>query len=112
MAGGYPISRSECRDSVPGGPLVHNFLPAANGSQCWQTKKRRERNRPPSLLAAAQTPGALACVSDAEDGVLDFAWAPDSQSLALVIEPDIDPSLDHIPEDRGTDCFGSVAIQT
>ena len=85
--------------AVPGAPLVHNFLPAANGSLSWQTLKKREKNRPPSLLLPLERPGALACVSDAEDGVLDFAWAPDSQSLALVVEPDIDPSLDHIPED-------------
>ena len=50
-------------------------------------------------LLPLERPGALTCVSDAEDGVLDFAWAPDSQSLALVVEPDIDPPSDNIPED-------------
>ena len=84
--------------AVPGGALVHNFLQAANGSPSGRRCKRGRRTNHTSLMPLKR-PGALTCVSDAEDGVLDFAWAPDSQSLALVVEPDIDPPSDNIPEE-------------
>ena len=85
--------------SVPGGASSPQFSPSGEWLAVLadQGKKGEEPTSQVCLLPLKR-PGALACVSDAEDGVLDFAWAPDSQSLALVIEPDIDPSLDHIPE--------------
>ena len=86
--------------TVPGGASSPQFSPSGEWlAVLADQEKEGEEPTTQVCLLPLKRPGALACVSDAEDGVLDFAWAPDSQSLALVIEPDIDPSLDHIPED-------------
>ena len=86
--------------AVPGGASSPQFSPSGEWlAVLADQEKEGEEPTTQVCLLPLKRPGALACVSDAEDGVLDFAWAPDSQSLALVIEPDIDPSLDHIPED-------------
>ncbi|MGA1104529.1 MAG: S9 family peptidase [Pseudomonadales bacterium] len=44
-------------------------------------------------------PGAVTCVTDVDDGVIDFVFSPDSQSLVLVIEPKTDNKPAYIPED-------------
>ena len=86
--------------AVPGGASSPQFSPSGEWlAVLADQEKEGEEPTTQVCLLPLKRPGALACVSDAEDGVLDFAWAPDSQSLALVIEPDIDPLLDHIPED-------------
>ena len=86
--------------AVPGGASSPQFSPSGEWlAVLADQEKEGEEPTTQVCLLPLKRPGALACVSDAEDGVLDFAWAPDSQSLALVIEPDIDPSLDHIPEE-------------
>ena len=86
--------------AVPGGASSPQFSPSGEWlAVLADQEKEGEEPTTQVCLLPLKRPGTLACVSDAEDRVLDFAWAPDSQWLALVIEPDIDPSLDHIPEE-------------
>ena len=86
--------------AVPGGASSPQFSPSGEWLAVLADQEREgEEPTTQVCLLPLKRPGALACVSDAEDGVLDYAWAPDSQSLALVIEPDIDPSSDNIPEE-------------
>ena len=86
--------------AVPGGASSPQFSPSGEWlAVLADVEKEGEEPTTQVCLLPLKRPGALSCVSDAEDGVLDFAWAPDSQSLALVVEPDIDPSSDNIPEE-------------
>ena len=86
--------------ALPGGASSPQFSPSGEWlAVLADVAKEGEEPTTQVCLLPLKRPGALTCVSDAEDGVLDFAWAPDSQSLALVVEPDIDPPSDNIPEE-------------